>query len=153
MLQFQFQLDGEHLNGNRWAFENGHIEGGLQIFVEGQVYLEESYVNVVELAIQLGKWLDSVRHGVVRDFVYDSLDQGESMLRFFIQQDGVLLFSPFQKIEPPALPIETVEKAVMRYLAALNRELHEIGYVQNLDRFLHNNLSENTKALMLFEQN
>ena len=153
MMQFQFQLDGGDLNSNRWAFENGHIEGGLQIFVDGQVYLDELYVNVVELAIQIGKWLDSVRHGVVRDFVYDSLDYGDSMLRFFIRQDGVLLFSSLQKSEQPKLPIETVEKAVMRYLVALNRELHEIGYVQNLDCFLHSNLSENKKALMLFEQN
>lgn len=56
-------------------------------------------------------------------------------------------------MEVPPLPIETVKNAVMRYLVALNVKLHEIDYMQKLDSFIYNNLSENAKAIMLFEQN
>ncbi len=151
-MQIQFQLDGEHLNSNQWAFENGYIEGELQIYVDGQLYFEEAFINVVELAIQLGKWLDFVRHGMMRDFVYDSLDSDESLLKFLVKQNRVQIHSPLQKFEFPPLPVETVVKAVMRCLVALNVKLHGINYVQKLDRFLHNSLSENAKALMLLEQ-
>ena len=68
-MKFQFQLEGEHLNSNQWAYDNGYIEGDLQIFVNGGLYLAYSHMNVVELAIQLGKWFDSFRHGVTRDFI------------------------------------------------------------------------------------
>lgn len=78
MMIFQFQSGRRDLNSNPWAFENGYIEGDLQI---------------VELAVQLGNWLDSVRHGVLRNFVYDSLDSEESLLQFIVQQESVSLFA------------------------------------------------------------
>ena len=149
----QFQLEGEHLNSNPWAVENGYIEVDLQIYVEGQVYFEGAYMNVVELEFQLGKWLDSVQHGVLRNFVYDSIDSEESLLQFFVQQESVQVYSPIRKMELPPLPIKKVKNAVLRFLVALNEKLHEIDYVQKLDRFLYNNVTENTKAIMLFEQN
>lgn len=150
---FQFQLEGEQLNNKRWAFENGYIKGDFQIYVDGQVYFEEKHINIVELAIQLGKWFDLVRHGVMRDFQYDPLASDEYVLEFFIQQESVKLYSPIQKMELSQLRIETVKNAVLRFLVALNEKLHEIDYVIRLDPFIHKNGSENTKAIMLFEQN
>ena len=152
-MKFQFQLKGEHLNSNTWAFENGYIEGDLQIDVEGQVYFTEPNVNVVELAIQLERWLDAVRHGVLRDFEYNSLDCDESIIAFFVQQDAIKLHSPIENFELPPLPIDTVKNAVLRFLVALHAQLHEMDYVLKLDRFLYDEVSENTKAITLFEQN
>ena len=34
MIQFQFQLDGEHLHSSKWAFEKSWIEE-LDIFIGG----------------------------------------------------------------------------------------------------------------------
>ena len=78
-MKFQFQLEGEHLNSNQWAYDNGYIEGDLQIYVNGAIYLAYSYMNVVELAIQLGKWLDSICHGVRRDLIYESIDYDDTV--------------------------------------------------------------------------
>lgn len=64
------------------------------------------------------------------------------------------LYSMWQQVEMKELvPLDMLTNAVTRFLHALNVKLHEIDYFQRLDRYLHNNLSENAKALMLFEQN
>ena len=55
--------------------------------------------NVVELAIQLGKWLEAVRHGHMRDFVYDSIDHDEPLLNFSVHENGVQLYSNWQEFE------------------------------------------------------
>lgn len=154
MIQFQFQLDGKHLNNNIWAFENGYMEGGLQLYVHGEVFFGDPYINVVELAMQLGEWLEATRHGFMRDFVYESIDHEEPLLNFIVQEDGVKLISNWQQFEVKELvPLEVLTNAVTRYLYELNGKLHDIDYVVKLDRFLHDNFSENAKALMLFEQN
>lgn len=150
---FQFQLEGEHLNNSQWAYDNGSIEGDLRIYIDRQVYFEEPSVNVVELAIQLTKWLDDMSDGEIRDFIYDSIDCENPMLRFVVQQDGLNIHSPIGKFEQLTLPVETVKNAVLRFLVALNVQLHRINYVNHLDRFLTDILSENRKAIMLFEQN
>lgn len=59
-MEFRFQLEGEHLNSNKWAFDNGYIDGDLKVYINGELYFSETCVNVLELAIQLGKWLQKV---------------------------------------------------------------------------------------------
>ena len=152
-MKFQVQLDGEHLNSNQWAFKNGSIEGDLQIYVNGAAFIDEPYMNVVELAVQLGRWLDSIRHGVMRDFVYESIDHDEPILFFIIEQEGVRISSTWQKFELVEVqPLDVVMVAVKMYLAHLNYKLHEIDYIEKLDRFTEST-SENSRAVMLFEQN
>ena len=148
MIQFQFQLDREHLTSDKWAFENGQIKGDLQLYVQGKVFFSDTHFNIVEFSMQLGKWLEAIRHGFMRDFVY------EPLLNFTMQEDGVQLTSTWQQVEMKELvPLEILTNAVTRYLHALNVKLHEMDYFVKLDRYLHNNLSDNAKALMLFEQN
>ncbi|MER2107361.1 MAG: hypothetical protein ABS949_10525 [Solibacillus sp.] len=154
MIQFQFQLDGAHLNSSKWAFDNGYIEGDLQMYVKGALFFAETHVNVVELAIQLGKWCEAIRQAESQNFVYTSLDQEEPVFSFRLKQDGVQLVSPSQQAEiNEHIPLKMLVGAVTRYMFALNSYLHEIDYVEKLDRFLYDETSENTKALMLFEQN
>lgn len=152
-MKFQFQLEGEHLNSNQWAFDNGYIEGDLQIYVDGHVYLTETCVNVVELAVQLGKWLEQIVSGDIRDFTYDCIDRDESMLCFYIQVNGVKIYSPIEGYEQAVLPIETVQNAVLCFLTELNVALHRIGYVEKLDQFIKGHISENVRAILLLEQN
>lgn len=153
-MKFQFQLEGAHLNSNQWAYDNGYIEGDLQIYVNGAPFFQAQYVNVVELAIQLGKWLEAVIHGVVRDFAYESLDHDEKILNFTAQGEALRLSSPWQHIElTEPLPVKMVETAVKLYIIQLNEKLHEIDYVEKLDCFITDDVSDNTKAIVLFEQN
>ena len=153
-MKFQFQLEGEHLNSNQWAFENGYIKGDLQIYVNGAAFIDEPNMNVVELAVQLGRWLDSIRHDVMRDFVYKSFNHDEPILFFIIEQEGVRISSSWQKFElVEAQPLDVVMDAVKMYLVHLNYKLHEINYIEKLDRYITESTSENSRALMLFEQN
>lgn len=150
---FQFQLEGEHLNSEQWAFANGYIEGDLQIYVEGQVYLTKASVNVVELANHLGKWLHTMSSGNISDFKYNLNNCDESLLHFFVQEKGIKIQSHLESYEQPVLPSETLKNAVIRFLVALNVELHRTYNIGKLDQILTGLISENTRAIMLLEQN
>ncbi|MEK4385819.1 tetratricopeptide repeat protein [Solibacillus sp. FSL W7-1464] len=150
---FQFRLEGEHLNQDQRAFYNDYIEGDLQIYIDGQLYLTETCFNIVELANQLGKWLHSMASGNRCDFEYDSNNCDESLLCFLVQENGIKIQAPLESYEQPILPVETVKHAVIRFLVALNIELHQTFHMENLDLFLTGLISENTRAIMLLEQN
>ena len=150
---FQFQLEGKHLNSNQSTFDSGYIEGDVQIYIDGRVYFEEPCVNVMELATRLAKWLDEISNGKILDFMYDSIDCDDPMLRFIVDQDGLNIHLPIGNFEQVTLPVETVKNAVLRFLVALNAQLHRFHGIDHLDHFLTDILSENQKAIMLFEQN
>ena len=153
MVLFQFQLEGEHLNHNQWAYDEGYIEGDMQIYVNDEVFFE-TVVNVVELGIQIGRWAEAIRHGYMIDFAYDTINHDEPVLNFTVQKDGVQLYSIWQQFDMQELvPLEMLTNAVTSYLYALNLNLHEMKYFEQLDRFLDHNYSENAKALMFLEQN
>lgn len=152
-MKFQFQLEGEHLNSNQWAFENGYIEGDIEIYVNGELYFSETNVNTVELAIQLGKWLRLAVNGQLSDFTYDSIDCDDSLLRFTMQEHGILVHSPIERQKLGVLSEETVKKAVLGFFIELNVALHRIGYAERLDDIIKELVTENTRALILLEQN
>lgn len=152
-MKFLFQLEGEHLNNNQWAFDNGYIEGDVEIYVNGELYFSEKNVNIVELAIQLGKWLRLAVNGQLSDFTYDSIDCDEALLRFFVQEQGVLVHSPIRRHKLGELSEGTVKKAVLGFLIELSIALHRIGYAERLDDIIKCLVTENTRALILLEQN
>lgn len=152
-MKFQFQLEGEHLNSNQWAFDNGYIEGDLQLYINGALYVSDTYVNVLELAIQLGKWLQKVQNGAGCDFVYNTIDSDESPLQFFVHEQGLLVRSPYEQFSVEPLSFATVKKGVLDYLIHLHIALHRIGYEQRLDDLLKGLVSANKWALILFECN
>lgn len=153
-MHFQYQLEDRKLNNGKWASENGSIKGDLQIYVDGEMVFNESHMKVVELATELGKWLDLARHEVMRDFMYESMDHNGVNLHFSVQQEGIRFSSPLQNVELKKLfEVGDVIHAVTKFLTVLNVKLHKIDYFEKLDRYLHNNLSENAKALILLEQN
>lgn len=152
-MKFQFELKGEQFNPNEWASDNCHLVGDLQIYVDGQLYFTETHITIVGLAKELGKWLAAMQHDLRCNFIYYLIDRDEPILLFDIQQDRMKLHSPIEQFEPPALPVETVKYAVLRFLVALNEQLHKIDYIEKLDRFLTGVVTENTKAILLLEQN
>lgn len=152
-MKFQFQLEGEHLNSSQWAYENGYIESDLNLYINGALFLHETYANVLELAIQIGKWLQKVENSALCDFVYDTIDSDESPLQFFVHEQGLLVRSPYEQFSVEPLSFETVKKGVLDYLVDLHIALYRIGYEQRLDDLLKGLVSDNTWALILFERN
>ncbi|MGE7981950.1 tetratricopeptide repeat protein [Solibacillus sp. NPDC093137] len=150
---FQFRLGDEHLKQDQRAFDNDNIEGDLQIYVDGQLYLTETCVNMVELANQLGKWLQSMTSGNLCEFKYECNNRDEPLLRFLVQENGIMIQAHLESYEQPILSVETVENAVIRFLVALNVELHQTFHWEKLDQSLTGLISENTRAIMLLEQN
>lgn len=152
-MKFHFEIDDTYLNSYEWGLDKEFIKGNLELYVTDQLCLKESQVNIVELAIQLAKWLDSVRQGRLQDFEYNSIDCDESILKFVVRDEGIHLISPMQKIGLAPLAIEEVKQAVLCFLVALNEKLYELNYAHKLNEFLVNHVSDNRKAIMLLEQN
>lgn len=153
-MEFQFELQGEVLNSNRWAFENGYIEGNFKIVAEGKTYFEDPYMNVVELAQQLGAWHELARHDQLKGFSFSTIDSEDIMLQFTMEENNfVTVHSQFENSELPKVPIEIVKTAVLSYLERLNEQLDEMNYIQKLDQYLSPVVTENAKAIALCESN
>lgn len=152
-MRFQFQLEGEHLNSSQWAYDNGYIEGDLQVYINDALFFNETCANVFELAIQLGKWLQKVENGGICDFVYDSIDSDESSLQFFVHEQGLLVRSPYEAFSLEPLSVEKVKRAVLDYAIDLQIELLRIDFEHRLDDCLKELVSANKWAVILLEGN
>ena len=152
-MKFYFNLEGEHLNSSQWAYDNGYIEGNLNIYINETLFFSETNANVLEIAIQLAKWLQKVENGEANDLVYDSLDSDESALQFYMQEQRVQVCSPYEQFSVEPLSIETVKRAVLNYCIDLQIALLRIDYEQRLDDLLKKLVSANKWALILLEGN
>lgn len=150
---FQFNLEGEHLNSYPYARKIGFIEGTLQIYIDGQLFYEDIYANVYELAQQLAKWLLKLENREVVDFFYNCIDSEEQLLQFHVQGERVRVYAPYEERSVKPLPIETVKAAVLKYCIDLHIALTRIGYKYRLTDELKQLVSDNQWALILFECN
>lgn len=152
-MKFHFNLEGEHLNSYPYAREIGFIEGTLHIYINDQLFYEDIYANVYELALQLAQWLQQVESGKVGDFMYDCIDSEEQLLQFHMHEECVRVHAPYEQQSFEPLPIETVKQAVLKYCIDLHIALVRIGYKYRLEEQLKSLVSENKWALILFECN
>jgi len=52
MIKFLFNLNTEVPTGPAfYAYENGYIEGSLNIYLEEKLFFDDPYINVVEFGI------------------------------------------------------------------------------------------------------
>ncbi|MEH7110108.1 DUF7878 domain-containing protein [Bacillus sp. JJ1764] len=138
-VRFSFDLDKNVPNGPAYsAYENGYIEGALNIYVNEKLFFDDPYINLAELGIQLGEWLQKIRRGLREDMNYDTIDHDEAILNFlYVGNDYWRIYSIWQKFETHKYITTTVlVEAVTHYIKELNKELHEIEYVVKLDDFL-----------------
>lgn len=152
-MKFHFNLEGEHLNSYPYAREIGFIEGTLQIYINDQLFYEDIYANVYELALQLAQWLQQLENGHAEDFMYNCIDSEEQLLQFHVQDQSVRVYAPYEQQSFEPLPIETVKRAVLKYCIDLHIALVRIGYKYRLEEQLKSLVSENKWALILFECN
>jgi hypothetical protein len=55
------------------------VEGSLKIIINGIVFFDETYINLLELSVQLYKWLHKI---IKNNFMYNSMDNEEPILSF-----------------------------------------------------------------------
>ncbi|MDR1317077.1 MAG: hypothetical protein LBK13_09415 [Spirochaetales bacterium] len=55
------------------------IEGDLKIIINDILFFDEPYMNLLELSVQLYKWLHKV---IKNDFMYNSINNEEPVLNF-----------------------------------------------------------------------
>jgi hypothetical protein len=138
-IKFLFELDKNIPTGPAYAaYEEGFIEGNLNIYVDDKLFFSEPYVNLAELGIQLGKWLKKTLNGFRENMGYDTIDHNEALINFFYEdRDGWRIYSIWQQFEINK-QVNTTElvEAVLNYINNLNKELHEIDYVVKLDEYL-----------------
>lgn len=138
-IKFSFVLNKEiPKDGQLFAYNNGYIEGDLDIYLNEKLFFSEPYVNLVEFGIELGKWLEKLKNDTKESLKYETIDHDETIIDFFYEGDeNWRIFSRWQKFESKSYYTTTqLILTVKDYLAKLNRELHEIDYVIKLDEFI-----------------
>jgi hypothetical protein len=138
-IKFSFVLNKEiPKDGQLFAYNNGYIEGDLDIYLNEKLFFSEPYVNLVEFGIELGKWLQKIQSGQRESLKYETIDHNEAIIDFFYERNEKWrIFSIWQIFESKlSYTTTSLVLAVKDYLANLNKELYEIDYVIKLDEFI-----------------
>lgn len=153
-IQLSFVLDKEVPDGGHllWLYNEGYIEGLLDIYQNEKLFFQEPYVNLAEFGIELGKWFRKVQSGLRENMKYETIEHDEAIIDFFYEgNEQWRIFSIWQKFESTEYAGTTsLVDAVERYLRQLNDELHEIRYPITLDEFLIS-VSQLEKGNMKFQ--
>jgi hypothetical protein len=138
-IRFSFALDKDIPTGPAYTvYREGYIEGDLNITVEEKLFFCQPYVNLAELGIQLGEWLQKTQSGSRKNMDYNTIDHDEAIINFFYEgNDHWRIFSVWQEIEMNKyITTFVLVAAVKHFVEELNKELHSISYVVTLDEFL-----------------
>jgi hypothetical protein len=138
-IRFSFALDKNVPTGPAYSvYELGFIEGDLNIYVDEKLFFCQSYVNLAELGIQLGEWLQKIHSGSRVNMDYDTIDHNEAIINFIYEgNDNWRIYSIWQEVEiNKYITTSTLEEDVKYFIEELNKELHKINYVVTLDEFL-----------------
>lgn len=138
-IKFSFALDKIVPTGPAYtAYKLGFIEGDLNIYVDERLFFSEPYVNLAELGIQLGEWLQKIKKSIRENMDFNTIDHNEAIINFKYEgNDKWRIYSIWQKIEiNKVITSSRLVKAVKHFLEELNKQLHNINYFVTLDEFL-----------------
>jgi hypothetical protein len=65
-----------------------YLEGCLQIFIGGKLFFNQSGILLIEFAIVIRRWLTFLEKNKVIDFVYETMDYDEPILRIIHTNDN-----------------------------------------------------------------
>lgn len=138
-IRFSFNLDKNVPTGPaNTSYKLGFIEGELNIYVDERLFFSNPYVNLAELGIQLGAWLQKIKSDKKENMDYETIDHNEDILNFIYEgNDNWRVYSIWQEVEiNNYISTSILETAIKHFLEDLNQELHNINYVVTLDEFL-----------------
>ena len=105
-----------------------YLEGMLNIFLSGKLFLSSSEILIAELGVGLKKWIDKTKSGKLFDFHYETMDSDDNPIISFKYngKDGFLIESPWQEIEASeAISQNGLLREVEDFLEELNVKLKE----------------------------
>ena len=77
-----------------------YLEGVLQIFIGSKLFFNQSGILLIEFAIVIRQWLTKIKKGRMIDFMYETMDYDEPILRIIHTNDNnFLIESVWQEIE------------------------------------------------------
>ncbi|QKE71890.1 hypothetical protein HPK19_03310 [Arthrobacter citreus] len=138
-IKFSFILNTEIPTGLAYtAYKEGYIEGALKIYLNGNVFFDEPYINLAEFGIQLGKWIQKIQSGLRENMDYETIDHNEAIINFKYTADEYwFIYSIWQIFESDEyIETNSLVKAVKDFIKELNKELLEINYIVTLDKFI-----------------
>lgn len=90
-----------------------YIEGEFKILLDGEIFLEDDYMCLLELGVQLSTWLNRKD-----DFCYDALSsEDKSILKFIsINETEYTISSSWSKLKAFSIAKEELFEAVNSYI-------------------------------------
>lgn len=101
LFDFHFQLVSEELDQSLISERNykllTDLEGQLNIYLEGDKFFSEDGILLLELGIELTKWVNRTNRGSFSDFIYDTMSFSEGpILEIFQLEDAWFIRSIWQ---------------------------------------------------------
>lgn len=100
------------------------IEGNLQIHRGTECFFDDPYMNLLEFAVCLHKWL--CISGAINDFIFESIDHDEPILVFRrINKEKWVVDSIWRRGEELLVTGHELISALAEFLARFDRYLHD----------------------------
>lgn len=102
-----------------------YLEGILKIYINEITFFDQSGILLIEFAIFINSWLNSVKKGEFVDLTYNSMDNDEPILSFnYVKDNYYRIYSVWQETEVSELLIkENLIVEFEKYLVYLSNEL------------------------------
>ncbi|GJD18230.1 hypothetical protein RIVM261_031860 [Rivularia sp. IAM M-261] len=98
------------------------VEGNLKITLGKQIFFDEEYILLLELAIRLIKWISKIESEEIVDFYYESMDYEDApILAFKVNTDSTWhLFSMWQNFNDSShISSEELIQSTKTFITAL----------------------------------
>ena len=102
------------------------VEGEFALYVNGELFFYDEFILLIELGIELTKWVQSLKLGSEEDFFYETMDYNEGPILEFrkLSNNNWRVFSVWQKTElAETFSLSLIQKAVNDFLFKLRTEL------------------------------
>ena len=107
------------------------IEGDLIITFNGVLFFDESYVNLLELSVQLYKWIKRI---FKNKFVYDSMENEDPIFTFTKMKNGYWeIDSIWKKSGSFQIKEKELYKFIKYFIRSLDMELRERYNIETAD--------------------
>lgn len=110
-----------------------YIEGDFSIMLSGKQILQIEYMNILELCVQLNRWINNPEH----TFIYDSISSEEKDILVFnvVDEKQCIILSSWSSNESYIVPFKNLRRAIRDYLDKVNTIL-DVSYKIQIEDFV-----------------